>query len=93
LGPGAFAPGDVFFLNFTGGTPSGCYTVIEKIVDIPTDGSSPISFYLNCGLCEAANPTPTPTPTQTPTPTELVFLAQENYFTIQQENGFNILVT
>jgi hypothetical protein len=31
--------------------------------------------------------------TQTPTPTELVFLAQEDYFTIQQEDGFNIFVT
>lgn len=38
-------------------------------------------------------PTPTPTFTQTPTPTELVFLAQEDYFTIQQEDGFNIFVT
>lgn len=38
-------------------------------------------------------PTNTPTVTQTPTPTEPVFLAQENYFTIQQEDGFNIFVT
>jgi hypothetical protein len=40
-----------------------------------------------------ATPTPTQTPTPTPTPTSFVFLAQEDYFTIQQEDGFNIIVT
>jgi uncharacterized protein YlzI (FlbEa/FlbD family) len=43
-------------------------------------------------------PTPTgtsvtPTPTPTITPTEFIFLAQEDYFTIQQEDGSNIIVT
>lgn len=67
LGPGAFAPGDVFNLTFTGGTTSGCYVIINKIFDTPTDGTSPIYFYPNCSLCEASLITLTPTPTPTPT--------------------------
>lgn len=42
---------------------------------------------------QTETPTNTPTMTQTPTPTELVFLSQEDFFTIQQEDGFNIFVT
>jgi hypothetical protein len=51
-------------------------------------------------LCGLLTPTPTPTgtsvtptPTPTITPTEFIFLAQEDYFTIQQEDGSNIIVT
>ena len=67
LGPGAFAAGDIFNMTFTGATPSGCYKIINKIVDTPTDTGSPLTFYATCQLCEAALPTPTPTPTITPT--------------------------
>lgn len=72
LGPGALAPGDVFYLEFTGATPSGCYTILNKIDAIPSDGTSPIYFYTSCALCEAANTTPTPTPTITQTLTPSV---------------------
>jgi len=69
LGPGSFFAGDVFNITFTGATPSGCYKIINKIVDTPTDTGSPLTFYATCQLCEAALPTPTPTPTETPTST------------------------
>lgn len=51
LGPGAFAPGDVFYLDFTGSTVTECYTIINKINATPTDGSSPISYYPTCADC------------------------------------------
>ena len=72
LGPGALAPSDVFYFDFTGGTPSGCYTIIEKTNSAPSDGTTPLYFYPNCSLCLAANTTPTPTPTITQTPTPSV---------------------
>ena len=68
LGPSALAPGDVFNLTFTGGTPSGCYRIVEKTVATPTDGATPLLFYVNCAACEATLVTPTPTTTNTPTP-------------------------
>jgi hypothetical protein len=68
LGPGALAPGDVFYFEFTGGTPSGCYRIVNKINAVPTDGTTPLYFYTSCALCEAAYVTPTPTPTPTGTP-------------------------
>jgi hypothetical protein len=71
LGPGALAPGDIFYFEFTGGTPSGCYRIVNKINAVPTDGTTPLYFYTSCALCVAAREvTPTPTVTQTPTPTE-----------------------
>jgi hypothetical protein len=73
LGPSSLAPGDVFNFTFTGGTPSGCYRIVEKTVATPTDGATPLLFYVNCAACEATlvtpTPTPTPTLTQTATPT------------------------
>jgi hypothetical protein len=73
LGPSALAPGDVFYFEFTGGTPSGCYRIVNKINAVPTDGTTPLYFYTSCALCEAAYVTPTPTPsvtnTQTPSAT------------------------
>lgn len=72
LGPGALAPGDVFYFDFTGGTLSGCYRIVNKINATPTDGTTPLYFYSNCALCVAARevtPTPTVTSTSTPTPT------------------------
>jgi hypothetical protein len=67
LGPGAFAPGDIFNMTFTGATPNGCYRIVNKIVASPTDSGSPLTFYLNCDSCEASLVTPTPTTTSTPT--------------------------
>lgn len=70
LGPGALAPGDIFYFEFTGGTPSGCYRIVNKINAVPTDGTTPLYFYTSCALCVAAREvTPTPTLTQTPTTT------------------------
>ena len=72
LGPGAFAAGDIYNMTFTGATPSGCYRIVNKIVDTPTDTGAPLTFYFNCDDCEASLVTPTPTPlpaTSTPTPT------------------------
>jgi hypothetical protein len=69
LGPSALAPGDVFNFTFTGGTPSGCYRIVEKTVSTPTDGAIPLLFYVSCAACEATLVTPTPTTTSTPTPT------------------------
>ena len=70
LGPGALAPGDIFYFEFTGGTPSGCYRIVNKINAVPTDGTTPLYFYTSCALCVAAREvTPTPTVTQTPTNT------------------------
>jgi hypothetical protein len=73
LGPGALAPGDIFYFEFTGGTPSGCYRIVNKINAVPTDGTTPLYFYTSCALCVAARevtPTPTATNTQTPTLTQ-----------------------
>jgi hypothetical protein len=68
LGPSTLASGDVFNFTFTGGTPSGCYRIVEKTVATPTDGATPLLFYVNCAACEATLVTPTPTTTSTPTP-------------------------
>jgi len=68
LGPSSLASGDVFNFTFTGGTPSGCYRIVEKTVATPTDGATPLLFYVNCAACEATLVTPTPTTTSTPTP-------------------------
>jgi hypothetical protein len=70
LGPSSLAPGDVFKFTFTGGTPSGCYRIVEKTVATPTDGATPLFFYVNCAACQETLVTPTPsvTPTFTPTP-------------------------
>ena len=51
LGPGAFFPGDTFYLDFTGATATECYTIINKINATPTDGGNPISYYPNCADC------------------------------------------
>jgi hypothetical protein len=70
LGPSSLAPGDVFNFTFTGGTPNGCYRIVEKTVAAPTDGATPLLFYVNCAACQETLVTPTPsvTPTFTPTP-------------------------
>ena len=68
LGPSSLAPGDVFNFTFTGGTPNGCYRIVEKTVATPTDGATPLLFYVNCAACQASLVTPTPTTTSTPTP-------------------------
>jgi hypothetical protein len=69
LGPSSLAPGDVFNFTFTGGTQSGCYRIVEKTAATPTDGATPLLFYVNCAACEASLVTPTPTATSTPTST------------------------
>ena len=83
LGPGAFFPGDTFNMTFTGATPSGCYRIVNKIVDTPTDTGAPLTFYFNCDDCEASlvTPTPTATPTNTSTPTPSVTNTQTSSVT------------
>jgi len=58
--------GDVFYMTFTGGTPSGCYTYIA-LGSSPSDSVDSKIQYVDCFEC--INPTPTPTVTQTNTPT------------------------
>ena len=72
LSPNLF-PGDVLYIEFTGLTANGCYTVIEKMFDtVPADTVLTNTSYGNCGLCEDAIVTPTPTNTETPTPTPTI---------------------
>jgi hypothetical protein len=73
----------VYYFN-TGFTENDLLKLVVENTTLPTPTNT-----------ETQTPTPTETPTSTPTPTptEPVFLAQENYFTIQQEDGFNIFVT
>ena len=46
-----FLPGDddnelkITYFEFTGGTPSGCYRIVNKIDAAPTDGTTPLYFY------------------------------------------------
>jgi hypothetical protein len=69
-------------------TPTNTETPTQTPTETPTNTPSETST-------NTPTPTQTPTPTETttPTPTELLFLAQEDYFTIQQEDGSNIFVT
>jgi hypothetical protein len=77
-------------------TPTPTPTETETPTPTPTETETPTPT-----PTETETPTPTPTETETPTPTPTVtptlggrsFLAQENYFTIQQEDGSNIIVT
>ena len=68
---GAILPaiGDVFYMTFTGSTPSGCYTITSSLVSNPIDASSSKTPYVDCSTCLSSLPTPTPTPTTTVTPT------------------------
>jgi hypothetical protein len=73
-------------------TPTPTVTATQTATQTATP-STTATAGLTPTATETQTPTPTPTFTQTPTSTELVFLAQEDYFTIQQEDGFNIFVT
>jgi hypothetical protein len=68
---GAILPaiGDVFYMTFTGSTPSGCYTITSSLVSNPIDASSSKTPYVDCPTCLSSLATPTPTPTTTVTPT------------------------
>ena len=61
--------GSVLYFEFTGSTPSGCYTFTSTLVSGPIDGVSTKTPYVDCITCQSAIPSPTPTETQTPTPT------------------------
>jgi hypothetical protein len=69
-------------------TPTNTETPTQTITPTNTETPTPTVTPTN-----TETPTNTPTLTQTPSPTEPIFLAQENYFTIQQEDGSNIFVT
>ena len=94
LGPGALAPGDVFYFEFTGGTPSGCYRIVNKINAVPTDGTTPLYFYTSCALCVAAREvTPTPTVTQTPTTTPTPSVTPTPTPTSGASGNFNVTIS
>ena len=59
----------------------------------PSSDSTEVIISITSVCYGGSCPDPTPTPTPTPTQSEPTFLAQENYFLIQQENGSNIIVT
>jgi hypothetical protein len=63
--------GDVFYMTFTGSTPSGCYTFDGPSINIPVDTIDSKTLFVDCVTCENSliTPTPTVTETQTPTPT------------------------
>ena len=61
--------GTVLYMTFTGGTPSGCYTITSSLVSGPIDGVVTKIAYVDCITCQSSVPTPTPTETETPTPT------------------------
>ena len=69
LGPGLIIPGDVFYYEFTGETPSGCYSVVGKTIAPIDDAFTTAMGQANCNDCEASLVTPTPTNTETPTNT------------------------
>ena len=94
LGPGALAPGDIFYFEFTGGTPSGCYRIVNKINAVPTDGTTPLYFYTSCALCVAAREvTPTPTVTQTPTTTPTPSVTPTPTPTSGASGNFNVTIS
>ncbi len=92
LGPSSLAPGDVFNFTFTGGTPNGCYRIVEKTVATPTDGATPLLFYVNCAACEATLVTPTPTTTSTPTNTPTVTPTPSTSPIPVTGYGFNLII-
>ncbi len=63
--------GDVFYMTFTGSTPSGCYTFDGTSINSPVDTINSKTSFVDCVTCENSliTPTPTNTETQTPTPT------------------------
>ena len=61
--------GSVFYYEFTGSTPSGCYTFTSTFASGPIDGVTTKTPYVDCITCQSSIPSPTPTETQTPTPT------------------------
>jgi hypothetical protein len=47
------APGEGYYIEFTGVTPSGCYSVIEKIFNSgATDTVLTYTFFRGCDSCE-----------------------------------------
>ena len=60
--------GQVYYLDFTGATTDGCYTILPDEPTIVVDVVQYSNLFNNCPEC-AENPTPTPTKTVTPTPT------------------------
>jgi hypothetical protein len=67
----ALNPGSIYYLTFTGSTPSGCYTY-NGVGSSPIDDIDTVSSpYGDCLTCQnEPTSTPTPTPTLTPTTTE-----------------------
>ena len=66
-----------YYLTFTGGTPEGCYDIIDNAE--PSTGIDKVLTlsvdYTDCATCQAVV-TPTPTVTKTPTPTPSVTTTQ-----------------
>jgi hypothetical protein len=63
------SPGQVYYIDFTGLTADGCYTILpDEPSGVSVDGVQYSNLFNTCSEC-AENPTPTPTRTLTPTPT------------------------
>jgi hypothetical protein len=64
--------GEVYYLEFTGSTTDGCYTIGPEPSLTAVDGVQSANLFNNCSECAEAppaSPSPTPTNTVTPTPT------------------------
>ena len=65
--------GEVYYLEFTGSTTDGCYTIGPEPAPTAVDGVQSANLFNNCSECAETPPispsfTPTNTPTLTPTP-------------------------
>jgi len=76
--------GDVFYMTFTGSTPSGCYTFDGPSINIPVDTIDSKTLFVDCVTCENSLITPTPTVTETQTPTPTLTLTPTNTSTLTQ---------
>jgi hypothetical protein len=62
--------GEVYYLEFTGSTTDGCYTIGPEPSSTAVDGVQSANLFNNCSECAEAPPaSPSPTPTNTVTPT------------------------
>ena len=78
--------------NVPSPTPTNTPTQTPTETMTPTPSITPTETPTNTPTQTITN-TPTETPTNTPTQTPEEFLLQENFFRIDQEDGFGILIT
>lgn len=54
-GENTLTPGSIYFIEFTGETTGGCFTVVEESSDIPEEGVSSSVEYSDCLVCLQSN--------------------------------------